>query len=183
MSNLVKHIGLFGGSFDPPHVGHVAVLEDLLKQKCFEELWLIPVFHHPFAKPLTAYAHRLHMLTLVVQHVQNPELKICEIEKELNASTSYFYNTLVALKQKHPMPSFHIVIGSDLKDSLSKWYKFTEIEKLADFHFIPRAGFEKSPYPQISSTEIRSHICTANNLANQVLPSVKEYIAKHRLYS
>lgn len=180
---MTQHIALFGGSFDPPHLGHLAVIEDLLQQKCFDELWLVPVFHHPFAKPLTDYVHRLHMLRLIVQHVHNPTLKICEIEKELNATTSYFYNTLVALKQQHPTHHFHIVVGSDLKDSLSKWHKFAELEKLAAFHFIPRAGFEKSPYPQISSTEIRAHIRTAEGLTNQVLPSIKDYIAKHQLYS
>ena len=180
---MVKHIGLFGGSFDPPHVGHVAVIEDLLSRKCFAEIWLVPVFHHPFAKPLTDYVHRLHMLSLIVQHIQNPSLHICEIEKELNATTSYFYNTLVALKQKNPTHDFHIIVGTDLKDTLPKWYRFAELEKLASFYFIPRAGFATSPYPQISSTEIRHNVNSQASLDGQVLPTIKDYIAKHRLYS
>lgn len=183
MSNVAKHIALFGGSFDPPHLGHVAVIQGLLKEKTFDEVWLVPVFQHPFAKTLSPFENRKHMLELVLGTIQNPNLKICTIEKELASHTSYFYDTLLALKQKHPAHHFHIVVGSDVKATLHKWHRIEDLKREAEFYFIPRQGFEASPYPEVSSTELRTNIKSQQSIDEQVLPKIKDYIAKAKLYS
>ncbi len=174
-------IGLYGGSFDPPHLGHLAVLQDLLSKNLFAEIWLVPVFAHPFGKSLTEFEHRLNMLKILCAALKNAPVKICEIEKKL-PSPSYTLTTVQSLKQEFPDLEFQILVGSDVKDSLAKWHKIEELKKIATFYFFARSGFETSPYPQISSSEIRDCLRKNKGITDYVSREIEDYIVKNRLY-
>lgn len=190
------HIALFGSSFNPPHKGHAAVLEFLADQNLFDEIWLVPVYKHPFAKDLWPYKKRLKLAKLLlggishksfknkntkqqpaIQYKQQTLLKICEIEKQLGKNPSYMFDTASVLKKKYPKKIFTLILGSDCKKDLSKWHRYTELKKLIRFYFVPRKGFENSPFPKVSSTQIRARLKAKKSIASLV----PELIAKSLL--
>lgn len=152
---LNKNIGLFGSSFNPPHRGHEAVLSDLLRKNLFDEIWLIPVFMHPFNKDLMPFDTRLLLATLLAKSLNSPKIRVSTIERELGGDKSFAYDVVCALKEKNPSYRFTLIIGSDVENELSKWRRIAELKKLANFHVIARGGEVGSPYPKLSSTEIR----------------------------
>lgn len=177
-----KHIGLFGGSFNPPHLGHAAVLADLIKQKLFDEIWILPVATHAFNKELLPFAARLKLVELLVAAVGSPLIKISTIENELGKSPNYTFDTVTELKRRHPDCEFTMIVGSDVKNSLPKWHRIEELKSILKFHFIPRAGFENSPYPQVTSTEVRDKIKHSESIAELTPPNIAAYLKAHAWY-
>lgn len=149
-------IALFGGSFDPPHPGHKAVLKKLLHEKTFDEIWIIPVFHHPFGKKISPYETRLALLKTMVEDLANSALKIIEVEKEIGKNPCYTLDVVKNLKSKFPLHRFTFVAGSDIKQDLPKWHGYEDLKNEIDFYFVKRKGYEDSDLPEISSTEIRN---------------------------
>ena len=92
------NIVLFGGAFDPPHLGHQHITQSLLDQKIADEVWYVPTKEHPFSKPMTPAKHRLAMLELIVT---DPRIKIEEYELD-KEGISYSRDTLDFLSQSHP---------------------------------------------------------------------------------
>lgn len=201
----VTHIALFGSSFNPPHTGHFSVLKALVKKNLFDEIWLVPVYKHPFAKNLWPYALRLQLAKLLLQDVGKElpnkksqktsslflqrkaigerqsakiKIKICEIEKILKKKTSYMIDTVTALQKKFPRKKITLILGSDCKKDLSKWHRIDELKTLVDFYFIPRRGFEKSPFPEVSSTEVRTRLEEGKSIRGMVTKSIENYITK-----
>lgn len=190
------NIALFGSSFNPPHNGHAAVLRFVASQNIFDEIWLLPVYKHPFAKDLWPYKMRLKLTKLLltgilhksfknkkipptkmqseIKNRQGTSLKICEIEKQLGKNPSYMFDTVRELKKKHPKNTFTLILGSDCKKDLPKWHRYTELKKLIRFYFVPRKGFENSPFPKVSSTQIRTRL----KAKKSIIALVPELIAK-----
>lgn len=177
-----RKIGLFGGSFNPPHLGHLEVLRQLLSQNLFDEIWIVPVFQHPFAKTLAPYPHRKHMVELMMSELGSPHIKLCEIEQELNQSPSYSYETVKALLHKHPHHKYHLIVGTDVQQELDKWHRSEELQEMAEFFFVPRKGFEDSPLPEVSSSEIREALALGQNIEKLTTKAIKDYIKTNQLY-
>lgn len=167
-----SHIALFGSSFNPPHVGHLAVLTALAKKNLFDEIWLVPVYKHPFAKDLWPYTLRLKLAKLLLKEIRidcpKSKISLCEIEKKLNKNPSYMFDTVTALKKKYPKIKFTLILGSDCRKDLSKWHRYKELKKIVGFYFIPRSGFEKSPFPRVSSTEVRKKLKAGKSIKGLV---------------
>jgi len=178
-----RTIGLFGGSFDPPHRGHRLVIADLLQKNIFDEIWLLPVYQHPFAKKLTDFSHRVEMLRLLKETINDERLSICLIEQTRHCEKNYTHDTVQDLLRLHPDCTFSLIVGSDVKNDLPKWHKIDQLKKIATFYFIPRKGLADSPYPQISSTEIREHIKNSDDISTLVDNKIRDYIALHHLYT
>jgi nicotinate-nucleotide adenylyltransferase len=177
-------IALFGSSFNPPHVGHVAVLEDLLAKNLFDGIWLLPVYNHAFGKELVPFEERVAMLKILIRDLGDMRVAFSEIEKELGKSPSYSIDTVMELKRRHPDVEFHMIAGSDVKADLDKWHRIAELKQILKFHFIPRLGYdEKSPYPKVSSSEIREKVKRGESLTGLTTPAIVEYITKRKLYS
>lgn len=177
----MKHIALFGGSFNPPHVGHRKVVEFLAKNPQFDKVWVLPTFSHPFDKSLIDFSHRLKMCELNFGDL-GKKVKICDIEGKFKKNPSYMIDTIKALQKKYPDIHFTIVVGSDCRNELSQWKNFDELRKETDFFFIPRAGFEKSPFTDISSTEIRKALKFGEAIGEHLVSTVKKYIEENKLY-
>lgn len=177
-----KIIGLFGSSFNPPHLGHLAVLKDLTSTEIFDEIWLVPVYSHAFAKQLAPYETRLKLVELLWTDLDRDKISISTIEKDLNQSPTYTYDVIQALKEKNPHYQFTIILGTDTKNELQKWHRYQDLKKAAKFHFIPRQGFEDSPYPEVSSTEIRESLKLGNNIDHLTTPKIAKYLKENKIY-
>ncbi|MBF0107319.1 MAG: nicotinate-nicotinamide nucleotide adenylyltransferase [Deltaproteobacteria bacterium] len=184
MKNNSINIGLFGSSFNPPHLGHFAVIKDLIRQKIFYEIWLIPVYAHPFDKKLLNFEDRLILLNLFLRDLNEASVKITTVERDLNNKPSYTYDTIVKLREHLPHAHFTLILGSDTKNdiNLDKWYRYDDLKKIAGFYFVPRKGFEDSPYPDVSSSQIRGHLAKNESIDHLTTKSVADYLARHHLY-
>lgn len=180
--NQSKNIGLFGASFNPPHHGHLAVVQDLSTRGIFDEIWLVPVFEHAFGKTLAPFENRLDMLKILLTLIGRSNVHINTIERELNLKPTYSFDMVSALKQHHPTYQFNLIVGSDIKPDLHKWHRIEDLKQIANFYFIPRQGFENSHYPQVSSSEIRQLLQQSADIAHLVPAKIADYIVRHKLY-
>lgn len=184
------NIAVFGGAFDPPHVGHQTIARELLQQHLAQEIWFLPVKYHPFAKNVTSEEHRFAML----QHLVEPGMKINTYELA-QSETSYTYRTLKALSAQYPDHEFSFVIGSDNLQKFDQWDHYQELISEYPFFIYPRQGYSLRPLLSnmqviegveevaVSSTQIRQLVSRGEPIAGLVLPAVADYIAQHDLYS
>ena len=177
-----KKIALFGGSFNPPHLGHLAILNYLLDQS-FDEVWVIPVYQHPFGKPLAPFDHRFHMLTLLCHHLNKHHYQILTLEKDSQKQPNYTIDTVKTLKSSYPTYHFTIVIGSDQEVELQKWHHIEDLKKEADFFVLPRQGYHTSFLPNVSSSEIREKLKNQEDISAFTTAEIKKYLIEKRVYS
>ncbi|MFH1263372.1 MAG: nicotinate (nicotinamide) nucleotide adenylyltransferase [Pseudomonadota bacterium] len=179
---MEKWIGFFGGSFNPPHLGHLLASIYAIKTFELDEIWLAPVFKHRFEKDLAPYDDRIRMCELLVEGFEK-YLKVSPIEKN-RKSNGKTLETLLAMRKKHPHHHFSLIIGSDLKKETKQWYRFKEIENRFGVLVVPRGcgkGGELG-IPDISSTEIRKRLKGNKWLGELVTPAVAAYIFEKGLY-
>lgn len=189
-------IGLFGGSFNPPHVAHLIVAEVARDQFGFDEVWWIPNATPPH-KPqdeLAEVDHRLEMTRRAVE--DNPAFRVCDIEVE-RSGVSYTVETVRVLQEKRPDTDFALLIGSDSLDHFAEWHKPDEIaervplvvykrpgviDAVPESRFANHVRFVSAPVMEVSGTEIRSR-CSADRSIRYLVPeSVRAYIEEHELY-
>ena len=175
---LRERIGLFGGSFNPPHVGHTKICKWLFAKGLIDELWIIPCFQHPFGKELEDFNHRLEMCRVAFSKLQLP-IQILDVERELGG-TSHTLRTVEQLKSDNPDKRFFLVTGSDIKNESCSWYRFDKIRDMIDLLTVPRG--ENSPIPDVSSTEIRRLIGVSDSFHSLVEKEVALYIVTKGLY-
>lgn len=176
-----KQVILFGGSFNPPHRGHGQVLEYLEDLPQFDEVWMLPTYDHPLEKGLAPFEDRIKMCEQTLAGL-GENVFLCLIEGELKNKPSYFINTIKALNQEYPDHKFTVAVGSDCRDNLNGWKDADALKEEVSFLFIPRPGFEDSPFMDVSSSTIRQLIKEKKNYTEYVLPQVAEYIKKNKLY-
>lgn len=153
-------VGVFGGSFNPPHVAHVLAVTVALACFDLDRILVVPTFQHPFAKALASYADRVKMCELAMGWL--PHVEISRVEEELGGE-SRTLRTIEHLRAQHPDWSLRFIMGADLVVDSSKWYGFDRIMQLAPPIVLGRAGvhYEGAPpavLPEISSTEVRAMI-------------------------
>jgi nicotinate-nucleotide adenylyltransferase len=174
-------IGFFGGSFNPPHLGHLLAATYALKTFNLDQIWFAPVYKHPFGKHSIPYAHRLHMCRLLVAEFSPPFL-VTDIESKLDHDGKT-YQTLRALKTQNPNDTFSLIIGSDLEKQLKTWNHYEELSQEFDIHLVPR-GDKSHPasIPNISSTNIREDAYEKNIIQNVVTPEIHAYMEDNDFY-
>lgn len=192
-------IALFGGSFDPPHIAHRDIAIYLLQNKIADQVWYVPVKHHPFGKTVHSDTVRVEMLTLMLEQMkkEHPELagqlriETHELEQD---QVSYTLETLQSLRQKYPQHHFRWVIGTDNLAKFNQWNGYPQI--LQEFGVIvyPREGSPAEPLREgmefladapkvtVSSTEVRALAAAGKTLEGRLTPEVAGYIQAHDLY-
>ncbi len=148
-------VGIFGGSFNPPHVGHVLAASYALLVAPIDRVCVIPVYQHPFAKELAPYDSRLRMCELAFEGA--PRVEVSDVERRLGGE-SRTLRTLEHLQEVEPSWSMRLIIGSDVVADLPKWHQFDRVAAIAPPFVLERRGVgktEKSLLPEVSSTEIR----------------------------
>lgn len=180
---------LFGGSFDPPHLGHWEIAHNIIDRKIADQVWFIPCYSHPFAKHLSTPKHRLHMINFLTNHAIL--VNDYEIVKE---GTSYSFETLKHFQTSQPQHIFSWLIGSDQLGSFTKWKSWEQMLKMAQVYVYPRQSYpfeplygnmialQNFPLITISSTQVRESVKQNKSIANLVPEKVGEYIKIKQLY-
>lgn len=158
MSSEARLVAVFGGSFNPPHVGHVLACAYLRATQAVDMVLVVPVFRHPFDKELVAFEDRRQMCELAMACLRGVE--VSDIEQQLGGESRTLY-TLETLREAHPTWALRLVIGSDVLADLPKWHRFDRIAELAPPIVLGRAGHpdDRAPVavlPEVSSSEIRA---------------------------
>jgi nicotinate-nucleotide adenylyltransferase len=183
---MSERLAIFGGSFNPPHVGHVLAVTYVLSVHPVDAVMVVPVFKHAFGKELASFDDRLAMCRLAMGWI--PGVSVSDIEGRLGGDSRTLY-TVEALLAERPDRELRLVLGADVLPDLPKWHRFDRIAELAPPIVIGRAGFEhpEAPFPvlpEVSSTHIRA-CCRQGRLAEvqPLLPrTVHAYLEQHGLY-
>ncbi len=187
-------IGLFGGSFDPVHLGHLLVAQAALEELALARLCLIPAAQSPF-KPdqvLAPAVERLRLLRLALAGRDQYEIDEQEIRR---GGVSWTVETLRDYEQRFPGARFFYLIGADHVSSLPQWREAKELARLAEFVVIPRPGQASVPVPApfrgrmltgfplgVSSSRIRTRVKQGLPIDHLVPEPVAEAIYNNRLY-
>jgi len=184
-------VGLFGGSFDPFHLGHFLIARSALERFGLQRVVFLPCAHSPLKKirPVASDRARLAMLRKGLQGQRWAEVSDWETRQ---GGVSYTVDTVRAWQKKHPRASLHWIMGSDQWRLLPSWKEPQELRKKLKFLVFPRPesprarrGFQMREIPlrlDISATEIRHRIQRKLPLAGLVLPSVERLIQNNRWY-
>jgi nicotinate-nucleotide adenylyltransferase len=191
----VKKIGLFFGSFNPVHNGHIALAKAFLQQANLEELWVVltPQNPHKNAEELAPNYHRLQMLKEAFS-TESKNIKISEVEFLLPAPY-YTANTLDYLEKQYPKVAFSILMGSDSLESLPSWNRYQRIlefpifvypravnNSINSFHNWESVTLMNFPTVEVSSTDIRQQIFEGATSCKLLPESVENYIKTNGLY-
>lgn len=196
-------IAILGGAFDPPHTGHLIVAEQIREYLNLDEVWLMPVYSHPFSKALSPAPQRLAMTKLV----ESEFIKASDFEINRN-EISYTINTLNVLKKERSSDTFYWCIGSDMLKDFQKWKEWETLVQDHNIIVYPRGTgvldlekhvgetFEMNPLPKnitvisrqdvvisnISSTLVRNRIKDQKSIKYIVPDNIIKYITKNKLY-
>lgn len=188
-------IGLFFGSFNPVHVGHLIIANYMANHTDLKEVWLMVSPHNPLKKKssLINMYDRLEMVNLALEGSEN--LRSSDFEFRLN-QPSYTIDTLTYLKEQYPDKEFVLIMGSDNLVSLKKWKNYEILLRDYKFYVYPRPGFEvhefgnhpsisitDTPLMELSSTFLRKAIHEGKNIKYFLPDQVLDFIDKKGLYS
>lgn len=177
-------VALLGGSFNPPHVGHLMAAYWVLATQPIDTVWLMPAFKHPFGKALTPFGHRVEMCRLAARGLARVE--VTQVEAEVGGE-GWTYQTLEHLAQTRPDLELSLIVGSDLVLERDKWRRFDRIEQLAKLVVVHRAGYDvpEATGPvlaEVSSTAARQRLASGQDGGGLVPSEVVAYARAHRLY-
>lgn len=188
------HVGLFFGSFNPIHVGHMVLANYMASFTDLDEVWFVVSPHNPLKekKSLLHQNQRLHLVNLAIG--DNGRFKSSNIEFGL-PQPSYTVNTLAHLKEKYPSHLFSLIIGEDNLGSFTKWKNYEEILRKHKLYVYPRPNCEpaelkdhpniimtEAPVMEISSTFIRNSIKAKKDVSCFMPPAVWQYIDEMSFY-
>ncbi len=188
MSNPSR-AGVFGGSFDPPHLAHTLAALWALETGEVDRILIVPVATHPFGKECGAPCeHRMEMCRLAFRRLEH-HVEISDIETRLGG-VSYTYRTIQALMDERPGTSFRLIVGSDVVGDLPKWRNGRELLKLAPVLELPRPGAASRDsaaqegifLPAISSTRVREALRSGQSARQMLGAEVWRYIKTNGLY-
>jgi len=183
-------IGIFGGSFDPVHKGHISLANKSLKQLKLDYLFFVPAYSVPYkSKKLTAAFHRKKMLRLAIKG--RSKLLISDFELNLKKKT-YTYQTLEHFRKKYRRADVYLIIGSDSVLDFKNWKKYKNILSNSKVVFAERNGYKaknkkgfiklQGNIADISSTDIRKQLRKGLSIKGLVPLPVELYINKNGLY-
>lgn len=193
----MKKIGLFFGSFNPIHIGHLILADYILENSDMDELWFVVSPQNPFKekKSLLKDHNRLDMVQLAVKNY--PKMRASNVEFSL-PTPSYTIDTLTYLQEKHPEFSFSLIMGEDNLNGLHKWKNSDVLIKNHHIIVYPRVFYGKkqdseylqhenismikAPVIELSATEIRNMIKEGKNVRPMLPPEVFEYLDGSSFY-
>jgi nicotinate-nucleotide adenylyltransferase len=190
----MKRIGLFGGSFDPVHTGHLLVAQAAMEEAALDRLFFIPAAQSPFKpdRPPTPAAERLRLLRLSLAGKTCCEIDEQEIHR---GGVSFTINTVRDYTARFPGAELFYLIGADNVPSLGEWRDAAELAQVTQFLVIPRPGQTPAPLTPpfrgrqlqgfpfgVSSSQIRQRVKAGLPVDGLVPPLVAEAIRNYRLY-
>lgn len=181
-SSAPSHVAVFGGAFDPPHLGHVlAALWAKCTTTC-DEIWVLPVASHPYGKALRPFAERLELCHLAFASVQGVVVR----DDELRNPQGRTFDLLHMLHLTYPATTFSLIGGTDTERDVPNWYRGTELLQITDIIAVPRRGYDDehpSAIPAISSTLVREHLAAGLDISDVVPAAVATLIRQRGWYT
>ena len=197
-SDVSGAVGLFGGSFDPLHIGHLALCDYLLaypELSGIEHIWFMPTPQNPLKEQETSFSYewRCRMIEQAIQ--SDPRYELCTIESML-PEPHYTLDTITALEEHYSHCAFSLIIGADSLASLSQWYRHGELMDRLPLVVYPRSGYDLSqladqyptaqirlmsdaPQIEVSSTAIRQALHEGRDLRHWLpLPELYDTLSK-----
>ena len=182
----MERLGIYGGTFDPIHLGHLHLIEQVISRKIVDQLLVVPAgdpqlkAHAPFATGAQRKAMCLSALKDLPSEIAS-KVEVASIEI-LRQGPSYTIDTLEAVKQTYPRHHLVLILGSDSYKRINEWHRAAELKAMVEFVVIDRPqhlgdSTHKIEALDVSSTEVRSGTSQA------VSPSVAAYIKEHNLYA
>ncbi len=190
MTIIKQQVAVFGGAFDPPHLGHQRVGQEVLKQDLVDQVWYVPVYEHPWRNrldklELAPYKDRLAMTELILP----PQAQLKEYQ-----DVSYAYDSLNFFQEKHPNYHFSWIIGSEYLANFSDWQSANALLAEYAVYVYPRANYPLAPLlpgmkalkdlptVEISSSLVKCKLQKGEPIQELVGQSVWQYIKKRNLY-
>ena len=187
-------VGLYFGSFNPIHIGHLVIASHILNETNLQKVWFVVSPQNPFKKSLTLLNEfdRLHLVQLAI--AEDDRLKAVDIEFTL-PKPSYTATTLTYLAEKHPSYEFEIIMGSDSFQNLGSWHNAAFIIRNYKINVYNRPGFAvedtlgaqvhimNAPLLEISATHIRQLLKSGKSIRYLVPHKVEREIVDNRLFS
>lgn len=186
------NIGLYFGSFNPIHTGHLIIANHIVEHTGLDKIWFVLSPHNPLKESHTLLNEydRLHLAELATG--DNPKFRVSNVEFHL-PKPSYTIDTLTYLKEKFPLEHFFVIMGSDSFQNLPRWKNY---EKILEYHKIivyRRPGFEiteahpnvtvlDAPLLEISSTYIRTQVKEGKSIRYLLPEKVAGYVIENRYY-
>lgn len=189
----MKKIGILGGTFDPPHFGHLLIAEQIRDCCHLDEIWFLPTKIPPH-KPSSngcSDEDRIEMIYLAIKDNPSFHVSLLEFERQ---GPSYTIDTVKEIKEKYPADHFYFIIGGDMIEFLPKWRSIEELLELISFIGVRRPGHSiTSPYLHkirledvaqldISSSKIRERISDSKSIKYLLPEAVLNYIEERDLY-
>ena len=194
------HITLFGGSFNPPHLGHLIVIQQAFELiPRIDQLWVLPAYSHTFQKELLPCHHRISMAQALIaqlpSHTQaQVKLETVECDQQLPGET---HLTIRLLQRAHPGHTFSFLMGTDQLPHFHRWGHYQDLLKLLHFYIYPRPGFDgliqydnmsllSSPdqvITNISSTLLRRRLTQGLPITHLAPQAINQYITDKGLYA
>ncbi|MFC2948418.1 nicotinate-nucleotide adenylyltransferase [Virgibacillus sediminis] len=186
----MKRVGILGGTFDPPHLGHLIIAEEVRLSLSLEEIWFIPSYTPPHKdEAKSSPEHRKKMLAHAIEGNKAFKMEALEIER---SGKSYTVDTMKELSERYPQTEFFFIIGADMVEYLPNWHRINELIHLVTFAGVKRSGYKlDSPYPvvevevptiDISSTFIRRRVKEGKTVNYFIPESVYAYMKENKLY-
>ncbi len=189
------NIGLYFGSFNPIHIGHLIIANHVINFADINQVWLVISPQNPLksSNALLNEYDRLHLVQKATE--DNPKLKASNVEFRM-PKPSYTIDTLLFLKEKHPKHKFSIIVGSDSYQNINNWKESEKLKKDYSFIIYERPGFIidqnvinrekvivlKAPLLEISATTIRSNIKSGKSIKYLVPEVVDKEIVENGYY-
>lgn len=187
----IKNCAIYGGSFDPIHLGHIHLVEEVKKSGLAETLIVVPA-GKPWQRETHASAKDRLAMAQIALASSGVIVSDCEINRPGN---SYAIDTVTELSKTFHADRYLWVIGSDAFATIESWHRFAELVELVEFLVISRPGYQVVAPSQlikwenleigaldISATQVREALKEGRNLAGLLTPAVSDYIREHRLY-
>lgn len=191
---MTRRVGLFGGSFNPPHVAHQLVAFYVLETSIVDEVWFVPTYSHPFGKHLVAYDHRVAMCELAAAAL-GARARVSRAEQELAKKPDFVASRTLDLIEhltaSFPDVELRLVVGTDILNEKDKWYRWDDVVAKAPLVVIGRGGVAVPEgsvatgvtMPEISATHVRELLAAKDPSVSSLVPAtVLRYVERHGLY-
>jgi nicotinate-nucleotide adenylyltransferase len=187
-------IGIFGGSFNPIHIGHMIIAENFYSQLQLDKVLFIPTSISPFKTDQIKEISDEVRLDMVKNAIKNDSRFGVDDYEIICGNVSYTYNTILYLKQKYQQSELYLLIGYDNLKDIDKWYEFDKLCQLVTFCVSSRiVGLKEeltlishvqidSPLIEVSSSDIRNRIKSGKSFRYMLLPRTYETIVAENLY-
>lgn len=191
-TSMREKVGILGGTFNPPHLGHLIIAEQVRDQLDLDKIVFLPTAEPPHSsinKKTISSDIRVELLDLAIHTNPNFEMELYEVEK---GGKNYTYNTMKALVDLYPAVDFYFIIGADMIEDLPTWHEIDKLVELVQFVGVNRPGYAvETDYPlimvdvplvDISSSAIRKKVAQGCSIQYLVPENVQNYIEREGLY-